>query len=194
MTDIITLTGLVATIPEYRRVRGGELELASFRLASNQRHFDRNTQTWVTGDTNWYTVSAFRNLARNVQESIHKGDRVVVVGKLKVRAWDRGEKNGTSVDVDADNIGQDLAWGTARYTRTPPREPAAVADSNADVRAETEHIDPAARVEEPQESEMSSDLDQGRWSAASPGHPEGVGEPDESAVLASHHEAYPAIT
>ena len=121
MTDIISVTGLVGTVPEHRRVRDN-VDITSFRLASNQRHFDRSSQAWVEGETNWYTVSTFRHLARNVLESVHKGDRVVVTGRLRIRRWESGEKNGTVVDIDADSVGQDLAWGTAHYTRTPAKD------------------------------------------------------------------------
>ena len=121
MADNISIIGLVATVPEHRRVRDN-IELTTFRLASQQRHFDRGTQTWVNGETNWYTVSTFRHLARNVLESVHKGDRVVVTGRLRIRRWENGEKNGTAVDIEAESVGQDLAWGTARYTRTPAKE------------------------------------------------------------------------
>lgn len=121
MTDNISITGLVATVPEHRRVRDN-VEITSFRLASQQRYFDRNAKSWVDGETNWYTVSAYRHLARNVLESVHKGDRVVITGRLRIRRWENGEKKGNAVDIDADSVGQDLAWGTARYTRTPAKD------------------------------------------------------------------------
>jgi single-strand DNA-binding protein len=133
MTDTISLTGLVATVPEHRRIRD-DVELTSFRLASSQRYFDRNSQTWVAGETNWYTVSTFRHLASNVRESVHKGDRVVVMGRLRVRRWENGEKNGTAIEVDAENIGHDLAWGVASYVRTPARETAGAAEQGSQER------------------------------------------------------------
>ncbi|AWB86693.1 single-stranded DNA-binding protein [Mycetocola zhujimingii] len=121
MTDSISLTGLVATVPEHKTIRDG-VELTSFRLASNQRYFDRTAGAWVAGETNWYTVSSFRQLAGNVHESVHKGDRVLVMGRLRIRRWESGDKNGTTVEVDADSVGHDLTWGTARYARTPARD------------------------------------------------------------------------
>ena len=59
MTDILTLTGLVATPPKHT-VTGTGLSVTSFRLASNQRRYDRTKQEWVDGDTIWYTVTSFR--------------------------------------------------------------------------------------------------------------------------------------
>jgi single-strand DNA-binding protein len=193
MTDIITLTGLVATVPEYRRVRGGELAIATFRLASNQRHFERSTQTWVTGETNWYTVSAFRNLATNVQESIHKGDRVVVIGKLKIQTWDIGEKKGTNVEVDADNIGQDLAWGTAKYTRTPARDSASADPSGRDYPAETERYEADPNRGESEQIVTDPDVPQEQWSAATPGDPDGLEDMSEENIVIRDREVFPAI-
>jgi single-strand DNA-binding protein len=87
-------------------------------LASSQRRFDRNQNKWIEGETNWYTVSAFRQLAINESTSVSKGDRVIVVGKLHVRDWDNGERAGTSVEVEAEAVGHDLNWGTSSFTRT----------------------------------------------------------------------------
>jgi single-strand DNA-binding protein len=192
MTDTIALTGLVATVPEYRRVRGGELAVASFRLASSQRHFDPNTRTWVTGDTNWFTVSAFRNLATNVQESIHKGDRVVVIGKLKIQTWDIGEKKGTNVEIDADNIGQDLAWGTAQYTRTPARESASVGASGSDDTVETARYEASPNRGESEQSLSAPGVQHEHWSAATPGNPDGLEDSSEEDAIHRDREVYPA--
>ncbi|WBU39050.1 single-stranded DNA-binding protein [Homoserinibacter sp. YIM 151385] len=117
MADTITLTGVVATPP--RHVETGErLHITSFRLASTQRRFDRAQQKWVDGDTNWYTVTAFRQLAVNAAASIEKGQRVVVSGRLRIRDWTAGERSGTNIEIDAEMLGHDLAWGTSRFTRT----------------------------------------------------------------------------
>jgi single-strand DNA-binding protein len=116
MSDFITLTGIVATPPN-TLTTGEGLAITSFRLASNQRKLDRSTGKWVDGDTNFYSVSTFRALATNVSVSVHKGDRVVVTGKIKVREWESGERRGVNVEVDADALGHDLSWGTASFSR-----------------------------------------------------------------------------
>lgn len=122
MTDTITLRGLVATTPKHLVTSEG-LPITSFRLASTTRRFDRATSSWIDGDTNWYTITAFRQLAVNTQQSIAKGQRIIVTGVLRIRDWEAGERNGTTVEVDADTIGHDLAWGTAAFTRvTAPAE------------------------------------------------------------------------
>ena len=79
MTDTISLTGLVATTPKHVVTATG-LTITSFRFASTQRRYDRAEQKWVDGDTNWYTVATFRQLATNVVASVQKGQRVIVTG------------------------------------------------------------------------------------------------------------------
>ncbi|WP_209561233.1 single-stranded DNA-binding protein [Frigoribacterium sp. PvP032] len=117
MTDTITLTGIIATDPRVVTTEAG-LDIASFRLASTHRRFDRVKDEWVDGDTNWYTVTAFRALGANAGQSLHKGERVVVLGRLRVRAWEAGDKSGTTVEVDADAIGHDLRWGRSAFVRS----------------------------------------------------------------------------
>jgi len=118
MSDTITLTGLVATPPKHIVTSEG-LHIASFRLASTQRRYDRSEQKWVDADTNWYTVTAFRQLAANAIGSILKGQRVVVTGRLRIREWSNGDKTGTTIEVDADALGHDLTFGTSSFSRTP---------------------------------------------------------------------------
>lgn len=117
MSDIITLTGLVATSPRHI-VTGEGLAITSFRLASNQRRFDRTQNSWVDGDTNWYTITAFRQLGTHVASSVEKGQRVIVTGRIRIRDWESGEKSGTTIEIDAETIGHDLTWGRATFTRS----------------------------------------------------------------------------
>lgn len=124
MTDFITVTGLVATTPRHITTSEG-LGITSFRLASNQRRFDRETNKWVDGETNWYTVTGFRALASNSSQSINKGERVVVSGKLKIRDWENTDRSGTTVEIEADSIGHDLNWGTAAFVRANAEAPVA---------------------------------------------------------------------
>lgn len=117
MTDLITLTGLVATNPRHIVTSEG-LTITSFRLASNQRRFDRTQNAWVDGDTNWYTITAFRQLGTHVATSVEKGQRVIVTGRVRIRDWESGEKSGTTIEIDAEAIGHDLTWGRATFTRS----------------------------------------------------------------------------
>jgi single-strand DNA-binding protein len=116
VSDNISLTGIVGSEPKSVTTTEG-LAITSFRLASSQRRFDRAQDKWVDGDTNWYTVTTFRQLAANAAVSIKKGERVVVTGRLKVRDWEAGGKRGINVDVEADALGHDLSWGTAAFSR-----------------------------------------------------------------------------
>jgi single-strand DNA-binding protein len=116
LSDNITLTGIVASEPRSITTSEG-LAITSFRLASSQRRFDRGQQKWIDADTNWYSITMFRQLAANCAVSIHKTDRVVVTGRLRVKDWSTGERSGTNIEVDADAIGHDLSWGTAAFSR-----------------------------------------------------------------------------
>jgi single-strand DNA-binding protein len=116
ITENITITGLVATTPRHLITQDG-LPITSFRLASSQRRFDKSSSKWVDGETNWYTITSFRDLAVNTASSVNKGDRVFLYGTLRVRDWDNGERSGTSVEVEAKAIGHDLAWGSTTFTR-----------------------------------------------------------------------------
>jgi len=165
MTDTITLTGFVATVPNHF-VTGEGLPITSFRLASTQRRFDRSRNLWVDNGTNWYTVTSFRQLAMNTNSSIRKGERVIVTGRLRIRDWTAGDKVGTSIEIDADSIGHDLTWGTASFTRS--MSSAAI---DASTRAEA---DAAA----PESSAVTAATSAGDgWPTATPGAPDG---PDDS--------------
>jgi single-strand DNA-binding protein len=117
MSESFTVSGLVATTPRHLVTQEG-LPITSFRLASSKRRFDRTKKIWVEGETNWFTINSFRQLAINSASSISKGDRILVSGRLKVHDWDNGERSGTSVEIEADCLGHDLVWGTAAFSRT----------------------------------------------------------------------------
>jgi single-strand DNA-binding protein len=117
MSDLITVTGLIATVPRHV-LTSANLAITSFRLASTQRRFDRATNVWVDAATNWYSVTAFRNLAVNAAGSLNKGDRVVVSGRVRIRDWESGDRTGTTVEIEAESLGHDLLFGTTAFTRT----------------------------------------------------------------------------
>jgi single-strand DNA-binding protein len=115
MSDTITIVGVIGTDPEKKTWNG--TTITTFRVASRDRRFDRTSGAWVDGETNWYTVSVYRRLAEHAFESLHRRDRVILTGRLRVRNWDSGEKRGTSVDVDADAIGHDLLFGSTTFAQ-----------------------------------------------------------------------------
>ena len=116
MSDTITVTGNVATTPDFKR-SGAGMAITTFRVASSQRKYDRATGVWTETGTNWFQVSTFRGLAEHAFASLRKGDRVILTGRLRVRQWDNGTKQGTSVDIDADAVGHDLLWGTSTFVK-----------------------------------------------------------------------------
>jgi single-strand DNA-binding protein len=117
MSDSITITGNIATPPELKRTANG-VTITTFRVASPLRRYDRQSGTWVDSGTNWYTVSAFRGLADHAYESLRKGDRVLLTGRLRLREWENETKRGVSVDIDAEAIGHDLRWGTSTFVKS----------------------------------------------------------------------------
>lgn len=125
--ESLTICGLIATTPRHLVTQDG-LPITSFRIAASQRWFDRKTSKWADGETNWYTVTAFRQLAINMSQSFAKGDRVVISGRVRVRDWDNGERAGTTVEVEATAAGHDLAWGNSAFTRNVLVREAAVDD------------------------------------------------------------------
>lgn len=121
MSHNLSLVGQIATDPKFFTPQGGA-EFCTFRLASTERRYDANSQEWVDGDTNWFTVNTFRSLARHANRSFKKGDRVVLTGKLRVRTWEKDEKRGTSVEVDAEGIGHDVRFGVSAFTKAMSAE------------------------------------------------------------------------
>ncbi|MEY4423843.1 MAG: hypothetical protein RLZZ258_946 [Actinomycetota bacterium] len=131
MSETLSVAGLVATTPRHLVTQDG-LPITSFRLASSSRRFDRAQNKWIDGETNWFTITSFRQLAINSAGSVNKGDRVSVTGKLRVRDWDNGERAGTSVEIEADSMGHDLAWGSSVFTRTVLVRETEPAESDSD--------------------------------------------------------------
>ncbi|MDI2033161.1 single-stranded DNA-binding protein [Paenarthrobacter nitroguajacolicus] len=116
MNDMITVRGFVASdVKSSTTTRG--TATASFRLGTTERRYDRSTNTWVDGNTNWYTVQSFRYLAGHVGCSIKKGQRVLVVGKLRLRQWEHEGRVYHVAEIDAESVGHDLMWGSANFTR-----------------------------------------------------------------------------
>jgi single-strand DNA-binding protein len=116
MTDKITIIGNVGNDPQKTSTKSGD-SVIRFDVATNHRYFDKNTGTWVLKDTNWYSVSAFRQLAENASASISRGDPVIVIGRLIQRDWEANGKSGTNVDIEADTIALDLRRGTGSIQR-----------------------------------------------------------------------------
>ncbi len=116
---VITAVGNVGAPPRTRVVAGGSV-VTDFRIASTPRKVDK-AGAWADGQTIWFGVSCWRLLAENVAASVKTGDRVVVTGKLVARSWknEQGEER-SSLEIDAQSIGFDLARGKAVQERSVP--------------------------------------------------------------------------
>jgi single-strand DNA-binding protein len=111
----VALVGNLTDDPEVRFTPQGTA-VASFRLAVTPRVNDGGT--WKDGDTSFFRINAWRDLAEHVTDSLSKGDRALVLGRLKSRSWEtpEGERRST-VEVEAEEVGPSLKWATA----TPQR-------------------------------------------------------------------------
>jgi len=117
MNDIITTVIGNAVTDVSLRVTSTGASVASFRIASNSRRFDKSTNSWIDQEPSYLSITAWSQLAENVALSVHKGQGLVVTGKLKVRQWQDADKSGTNVEIDATAIGHDLNRGTSEFTK-----------------------------------------------------------------------------
>ena len=115
----ITVTGHVGADPRTRVLPSGAV-VTDFRIAATPRVQDKDG-AWSDGDTIWFGVSCWRALAENVAASVHKGDKVVVSGRLKVSTWktELGEPR-SGLEIITPVVGFDLSRGTAVLHRNPP--------------------------------------------------------------------------
>lgn len=113
----LTLVGNLTGDPELRFTPSGAA-VANFTVASTPRTFDRQTSEWKDGETVFMRCSIWREAAENVAESLHRGARVVVTGRLVSRSWEtpEGEKR-TVMEMQADEIGPSLRYATASVTK-----------------------------------------------------------------------------
>jgi single-strand DNA-binding protein len=115
---IITVVGNLTDDPELRFTPSGAA-VANFTVASTPRNFDKNTNEWVDGEAMFLRCSIWRQAAENVAESLQRGMRVVVQGRLKSRSYEtrEGEKR-TVFEIEVDEIGPSLKFATAKVNRT----------------------------------------------------------------------------
>ncbi|GAA1074507.1 MULTISPECIES: single-stranded DNA-binding protein [Tsukamurella] len=115
---VITVIGNLTADPELRFTPSGAA-VANFTVASTPRTFDRNSNEWKDGEALFMRCNIWREAAENVAESLTKGTRVIVSGRLKQRSYDDREGNKrTVVELEVDEIGPSLKYATAKPTRT----------------------------------------------------------------------------
>jgi single-strand DNA-binding protein len=118
----VFLAGYVAREPRFRITTRG-IPSVSLRVACTPRWVDRETGEWTDGETSFVTVLCWRTLADNVAKCLHKGEPVLVKGRLHVRPYEKDGVSRLAVEIEATSVGHDLARGVASFQR--PRRPAA---------------------------------------------------------------------
>ncbi|MEV7200003.1 single-stranded DNA-binding protein [Streptomyces griseoluteus] len=115
---VITVVGNLVDDPELRFTPSGAA-VAKFRVASTPRTFDRQTNEWKDGESLFLTCSVWRQAAENVAESLQRGMRVIVQGRLKQRSYeDRDGVKRTVYELDVEEVGPSLRNATAKVTKT----------------------------------------------------------------------------
>ncbi|MCY3967726.1 MAG: single-stranded DNA-binding protein [bacterium] len=117
----VTITGNITRDPELRFTPGGS-PVATFGLACNRRWQNRQTNEWEE-QVSFFDVTCWNSLAENVSESLMKGTRVVVSGRLEQRSWETqdGDRR-TKIEVIADEVAPSLRWATAEVNRNERRD------------------------------------------------------------------------
>ncbi|WP_127504553.1 single-stranded DNA-binding protein [Actinoplanes solisilvae] len=114
----LVVVGNVLAPPEWRRFEESGSVVANFRVASTSRRFDRESNTWVDGNSLRVRVTAWRRLADSVISSVKVGDPVIVYGRLYTRDWKDDDGNQRlAYEMEAFSIGHNLAKGTAQFVR-----------------------------------------------------------------------------
>jgi single-strand DNA-binding protein len=113
----VTVVGNLTNDPELRFTPSGAA-VASFTVASTPRYLDKNTNEWKDGDALFLRCSVWRQAAENIAESLTRGARVIVTGRLRQRSYEtkEGEKR-TVVELEVDEVGPSLRYATAKVTK-----------------------------------------------------------------------------
>lgn len=118
---LVTLQGHLGGDVRFHETAKGPV--AHFRVGAQPSWLDRETGEWVNGETTWYSVTAWRGLARNCADSLLRGDPVVVHGRLNQRAWSSNGAQGVDLEVHASFVGHDLNRGRSRFTKVKTGTP-----------------------------------------------------------------------
>ncbi|MFL6003982.1 MAG: single-stranded DNA-binding protein [Nocardioides sp.] len=136
--SLVTLQGWLGSDVTVRQA--GESTVATFRLGCTPRRYSKKSESWVDGETQWYSVNAWRALADHCAGSLRRGDPVVVFGRLNVEIWtNKAGIEVSSLTVDATFVGHDLNRGTSQFTKSARSEqptPTQPASSSSEVAPE----------------------------------------------------------
>ncbi len=114
---VITIIGNLTSDPELRFTPSGAA-VANFTVASTPRAFDKASNEWKDGETLFMRCSIWRDAAENVAESLARGNRVIVSGRLKQRSYEKDGEKRTVVELDVEEVGPSLKYATAKVART----------------------------------------------------------------------------
>jgi len=117
---LVTVTGYVAQEPVLR-LTGSGTKVVGFRVATTERRYDNGLKDWRDGDTLFFGVSCWRSLGENVLASVHKGDPVVVQGRLRDGSWQKDGVTHFKVEIEASTVGHDLSRGVSRFAKATLR-------------------------------------------------------------------------
>lgn len=119
---IVTVIGNLTDDPSLRVTKTG-IPVASFSVASTPRKYDADSKTWEDGDPLFLWCSAWRELGEHAADSLGKGDRVIVIGKLRANKYtDKNDVEHENVELDVEEIGPSLRWHTATVRKAEKKD------------------------------------------------------------------------
>ncbi|MFS0706108.1 single-stranded DNA-binding protein [Cellulomonas sp. 179-A 9B4 NHS] len=148
-TQDVTVVGWVGSDVRSYHLDGGGTPYAQFRLASTRRVYDRESGTYRDGPTVWWTVKVWRQVADNVTRSLHKGDPVVVVGRVGTSEWTSPDGPRTELVLEAVALGHDLVFGTTAFRRSTRGGTGEAAGESVGARGAAAEGAPEAAVDDP---------------------------------------------
>jgi single-strand DNA-binding protein len=128
----ITLRGFVTKEPTLRQTVLTATPVAEIRVGCTPRRLNRDTGEWQDAPTSYFTVKCWRRLAINARSSLHKGDMVVIRGRFYTNNWiDNQQRPRSAIEIEADSVGHDLAYGWSTFLRGTSTLPGSQAGVNA---------------------------------------------------------------
>ncbi len=113
----VTLTGYVALEPRLWFTKQAHTPVVNLRVGMTPRRMDASTGEWKDGPSSFFTVNCWRKLALNASASLHKGDPVIIRGQLRMRSWNDGGKMRSTVEIEAESVGHDVAYGFSHFMK-----------------------------------------------------------------------------
>ncbi len=153
----ITLRGYLTAEPKMYQKTPTAVPVTEIRVGSTPRRLNRETGEWQEQPTSYYRVRCWRRLAINAVSSLHKGDSVVIRGRFYMNSWvDSQQRRRASLEIEADSLGHDLAYGWTHYLRGSRPQ----ADRSPGVNAgELARQDPGTFGTDPGDDEYSAEID-----------------------------------